>query len=326
MMTTQRNIPRSKPRSEEPRRLPGRIIVLCFIVLLLPLLSGCTTIAIKAMGGVMESLNVATVQDEDPEFVRDALPMGLKLLEAGILQKPKSKDLLLSACSGFTAYAHLFVVQPADFLEDTDLDGSRRGHRRAGRLFLRARGYCLRALNLHYKGMAAELSLTPEKSVLRARKKKHVPLLFWTAASWAGAINVSLDTPDLVADLGAAHELLKRTLALDPTWDDGAIHELLIALEAARDGYGGSIAQAREHFQQARSIGAGKKIGALVSLAESVSVKEQNVKEFRTLLEEALAFDLDSAPEFRLVNTLAQRRARWLTERTEDLFLEVEEP
>jgi hypothetical protein len=50
-------------------------------------------------------------------------------------------------------------------------------------------------------------------------------------------------------------------------------------------------------------------------------VKEQNAKEFRELLEKALAIDVDRRPEDRLANVIMQRRARRLLARIEDLFL-----
>ena len=54
-----------------------------------------------------------------------------------------------------------------------------------------------------------------------------------------------------------------------------------------------------------------------------MDVDTQNKVEFEKLLQQVLAFDVDSAPDFRLANMLAQRRARWLLSRTTDLFLQV---
>jgi predicted anti-sigma-YlaC factor YlaD len=60
-----------------------------------------------------------------------------------------------------------------------------------------------------------------------------------------------------------------------------------------------------------------------VTLAETVSVRAQDRKEFLELLDRALAFDArGEAPEFRLANLVAQRKARWLKGRVDDLFLE----
>ena len=44
-------------------------------------------------------------------------------------------------------------------------------------------------------------------------------------------------------------------------------------------------------------------------------MQKQNSKEFDALIKEVLAFDVDSDLDHRLVNILAQRRAKWLKER-----------
>ncbi len=84
---------------------------------------------------------------------------------------------------------------------------------------------------------------------------------------------------------------------------------------------GGSIERAREHFDRAIKLSEGKKASPYVSLAENVSVRQQNVKEFVKLLKMALAIDVDAKPDYRLENILLQRRASWLLSRIEDLFL-----
>ncbi len=61
-----------------------------------------------------------------------------------------------------------------------------------------------------------------------------------------------------------------------------------------------------------------------LALAESVSVPEQNVKEFRAMLAAARAIDPDAVPEIRLVNVIARERAEWLEAKIPDLFLVTE--
>ncbi len=287
-------------------------------------LSGCSALASRAVGGTMDGLATSVAQDDDPELVAAALPLGLKLLEGSLARSPQDPRLLLSACTGYTQYAKAFVAQPADVLEASDLQGARRARQRAGRLFLRARGYCLRALEIRHPGLGAELAARPDTALARA-DAHDAALLFWTGASWGAAISTSRQDLGLVADLRLAHALLRRADELDRSWGGGAIHEALIAVEAAlAPASGGSVERAREHFRRAREVSAGRRIGPLVALAESVCVKEQDLEEFRRLLGEALAFDVDAAPDQRLVNTLARRRAEWLLARTGDLFVEAE--
>jgi predicted anti-sigma-YlaC factor YlaD len=59
-----------------------------------------------------------------------------------------------------------------------------------------------------------------------------------------------------------------------------------------------------------------------VSFAEVVSVGTQNKKEFQETLNAALKIDINRAPDQRLANVLAQRRAAWLLSRIDELFLE----
>jgi predicted anti-sigma-YlaC factor YlaD len=85
---------------------------------------------------------------------------------------------------------------------------------------------------------------------------------------------------------------------------------------------GGSLARAREHFERAKQLSQGTRIAPLVSCAETVSVASQNRKEFQSLLQEALAFDADKAIDTRMENLVAQRRARWLLGRIDELLVE----
>jgi predicted anti-sigma-YlaC factor YlaD len=89
---------------------------------------------------------------------------------------------------------------------------------------------------------------------------------------------------------------------------------------------GGSLKKARDHYERALAISRGKSATPYLSLATSVTVKEQNLKEFKELLSKALAIDPEAVPESRLVNTLNQRKAQWLLEHADDFFVESEDP
>ncbi len=65
----------------------------------------------------------------------------------------------------------------------------------------------------------------------------------------------------------------------------------------------------------------GRDAAPLVALAEAVTVQQQNVKEFESLLNRALAIDPNVQPDTRLQNLIMQRRARWLLSRKTELFL-----
>ena len=115
---------------------------------------------------------------------------------------------------------------------------------------------------------------------------------------------------------------MDRALQLDESYDHGAIHDFMITYEMSRhDRAGDPAVRARRHFERAMLLSGGTEAAPLVNMAESVDVQKQDVKEFDSLLQQALAINPDAHPETRLVNLVMQRRARWLLSRKSDLFL-----
>src|SRR6185369_6213554 len=132
------------------------------------------------------------------------------------------------------------------------------------------------------------------------------------------AIALSKDNPELIAEQPLAEALVDRALQLDEAFDYGAIHGFLVTYEMSRQGAAGKAEErARQHFERAVQLSNGQLAGPYVSLAETVSVQKQDVKEFRQLLDRALAISPDARPEWRLVNLVMQRRAKWLLGRTD---------
>jgi predicted anti-sigma-YlaC factor YlaD len=242
-------------------------------------------------------------------------------MESLLAENPRHQGLLFATASGFTQYAYAFVQQDADELEDKDLSAATAMSARARKLYLRARNYGLRGLEAKHRDFAKALRENPPKTVAMT-KPDDLPMLYWTAVSWAAAISNSKDDPDLIADVPIVEALIYRALSLNESYDHGAIHSFLIAYEMSRQGAEGRPEdRARKHFARALELSGGQLAGPFVSLAESVSVQKQNVTEFKELLNRALAVNADARPEWRLVNLVMQRRACWLLSRTDDLFL-----
>jgi predicted anti-sigma-YlaC factor YlaD len=127
---------------------------------------------------------------------------------------------------------------------------------------------------------------------------------------------------DVVAELPAVEALMTRALALDESWDDGAIHEFFVTYDAGRsEAEGGGVARARQHLERALALSGGKKLGALVSFAEGVCVKAQDRAEFTRLLKQVIDADVEADQAHRLANRIAQRRARMLLAHADDLFV-----
>ena len=278
------------------------------------------------MGNALASSGDTFASDNDPELIKAAVPFSLKLMESLLAESPKHKGLLFATASGFTQYAYAFVQQDADELEDTDVAAATEMKARARKLYLRARDYGLRGLEVNHRGIETALYNDPQQAVLVATKKD-VPLLYWTAVSWAAAISDAKDNPDLIADLPKVEALIDRALELDESFDHGAIHSFLITYEMSRQGAPGDpVARTREHFDRAVELSNGQLAGPFVAYAEAVCVQKQDLAGFKSMLERALAIDPDARPEWRLVNLIMQRRAQWLLSRADDLFLTPENP
>ena len=292
--------------------------LLVVAVLALP---GCSVkrMAINSMADTLASAGDVFASDNDPELVRDAVPFSLKTIESLLVSVPNHRALLLAACSGFTQYAYAFIQTDAELIETRDHQASVEGKDRALRMYLRARDYCIRHLELRHRGIKAQLVKDP-KAGLVGTTREEVPVLYWTGASWGAAIALGLDKPELIADLPVVRALMDRALELDETYARGAIHEALISLEAVPEAMGGSPQRARRHFERAVELSKGRSAGPYVTLASSVSVAAQDRAEFEKLLNAALAIDIDQDPTLRLANIITQRRARFLLANGNDLF------
>ncbi len=273
--------------------------------------------AVDRAGDALAGNSTVIARDDDPELIRAAVPLSLKLMEALLEKNPRHPGLLLATASGFSQYSYAFVQQDAERLEDTDQAAALQQHARARRLYLRARDYGLRGLATRHDGFVAALRGDPQAAAATLTRND-VALAYWTAVAWSAAIGQAKDDPALIGDLPTVDALAERLAALDPDFGDGALQSFLITYEMAR---GGHVEVARAHFARAVTLSHGTSAGPYVALAEAVCVAERRRAEYLTLLDQALAIDPDRHPDNRLENLILQRRATWLRQRVDDLFL-----
>ena len=306
------------------RSLPA--VRLAATVLAAAAIAGCSlrSMAVNAVMPVLANPAVY-LSEEDPEVVRDALPFLLKTIESILDADPARQDALLFANTGFMLYANAFLQVDAELAEWDDYERAAEFNQRAHRMYLRARDYGIRNVEVDHPGIAVRLQDDPE-SAAAVFEAEDVERLYYLGGAWMLAISVGLDEPALVADLPAARALLDRALELDEDYERGALHSAFVTLESVGEAMGGSYARAREHFARAVELSEGKDAGPYLSLATGVAMAEENREEFRELLETAIAIDPDEEPSNRLLNLIAQKRARVLLEHVDDLFFEPLDP
>jgi hypothetical protein len=274
---------------------------------------------ISRMADALSSTASSFSRDDDPEFVRLAAPSTLKMIEMLLDEQPAHAGLLMTACSGFAQYAYGFLQIESEMVEPPTSAEAVGLRLRAAAMYERARDYCIRALELRSQGVRQSLAANP-KTALARTTRADVPALFWTAVAWGGALS-TIDNPLVrIGELALVRALLSRALELDETWESGAIHEVMIAVEGLPRLVGGSPARARVHFDRAVALSNGESAFAYVTMASSVARPARNRTEFERLLRAALAIDVSRRPTLRLANLIAQKRARFLLSRLDRLF------
>jgi hypothetical protein len=284
------------------------------------LIWGCSlrNASARAMADALTATATSYRSDDDPELVREALPFALKTLEGLLDQVPEHRGVLRALSAGFTGYAVAFVLPGrGDLTRGGPAVDDRAA--RAQRLLLRGRDYGVRTLELRIPGLGRRLR-QDFKGALQSTTREDVPDLYWTAAAWGSAIGAVRGEVLRLAEIPIVDALIRRALELDDTFDYGSLHEFMIVFESRGDSTGGNLDRARTHFTRARELARGRRISPLVTFAENVALQQKNRQEYESLLEEALAFDAQSIREERLLNVIAQQRARELLVAADALF------
>ena len=234
-------------------------------------------------------------------------------------QNPKNFQLLFDATSELTMYSYAFLMEKADRESVLDYYQGKILYKIAQENFIQAKKYGLRGLKLRYPEIDSVIGITNPKAIIFT--KEDVPILYWTAAAWGGAISASKGDLAFIVELPKVGWILERAIEVDSDWNKGALYSAMISYSMKRtDQTRDSEKLARMFFEMAINASNGNNCSPYVSLAELVSVKNQDKKEFEYLLQKALAVDINNDPDFTLSNTLAQSRAKWLIEQTESLF------
>jgi hypothetical protein len=272
--------------------------------------SGCSTtkLAVGSMVPILEESMAAGQSSSDLQLVEDGIPGNLVLLD-GLIRTDPRPELLTMGARLYFSYAFAFV-------EDTDPE-------RASGLYAIGRDYGKRAL-ARRKEFARAFEQGSAEVVAEAAEdldQDDVPELVWTAAAWAGWANLNLEDPAAVADLPLVEALLMRAIELDEGYLYGIPHLLLGTFHAARPpALGGDQERAQRHFTRARELGQGNLLLVPVFEAKYYARAILDPALYDRLLDEALSAPLDRAPDIRLLNAVAQRKARDLQAAKDEYF------
>jgi len=252
-------------------------------------------------------------QEEDLEFTQHASAYHLKLSESVLEKIPDHLPLAESVTRGFAQYAYAFMLDEADRTQATDSKRANVLRIRAAKMFTRAKDHGLRALEMAVPGF---------KNALHQNDSMLPPLLnnsltgitYWTVASWAGAISLSKDQPELVADFPVLLKLADQAWQIQPGYGDGALASLMGTLELSRPG--GSSQKALAYFDSAIALSPAMP-SAYLAKAENWAVTVGNRDAFVELLKKAIE---NGRKNTNLTSSIMLRRAEWLLSCVDDFF------
>jgi hypothetical protein len=157
-------------------------------------------------------------------------------------------------------------------------------------------------------------------SQLRAVERKKIDYLYAYAISWLSYLDATSDDWSAVAELPWVEAALERALELDESYEQGGLHAYVGILNALRPpALGGHPEIAREHFERAIELSAGRDLSTKVEYARRYARMVFDQELHDRLLTEVLAAPTQ-AEGLTLFNVLAKQEAERLLATSREYF------
>jgi hypothetical protein len=256
-------------------------------------------------GKAADTLAAAILNQDDPALVESGVPAYLLLLDGLISESPDNVALLSAGAQLFALYGSRFA--PPE---------------RAVTLTAKARRYGERAICLAHEPACSWAGADYDILVaqLQAVGAKDLDALYSHAVSWLSHLDATSEDWTAVAELPWVQAVLERALALDETYENGAVHGYLGILNSLRPpALGGKPEVARDHFERAIALSGGRDLSIKVEYARRYArlVFDQELHD--RLLTEVLGAPVD-APRMTLFNVLARQEAQSLLASSREYF------
>jgi hypothetical protein len=269
--------------------------------------AACVTASCSTLigGKAADTLAAAILNQDDPALVESGVPSYLLLLDGLISQSPDNVALLSAGAQLFALYGSRFTTPE-----------------RAVTLTAKARRYGERAICLAHEPACqwAGADHTRFVAELEGVGKKEIDPLYSYAVSWLSNLDATSEDWTAVAELPWVEAVLQRALALDETYEKGALHGYLGILNALRPpALGGKPDVAREHFERAIELSGGRDLSIKVEYARRYArlVFDQELHD--RLLMEVLDAPVEE-PRMTLFNVLARQEAESLLASSREYF------
>jgi hypothetical protein len=265
--------------------------------------AGCASL-IGSMAA--DTLTSSILNQNDPALIESGVPAYLLLVDGFIYESPDSEDLLAAGAQIYALYGSRFSADDAA----------------AVRMTRKARDYGNRSLCLVHEpacdwdGMAYDDFV----AALGEIEARQIDYLYAFALGWLSFLDATSEDLSAVAELPWVEAAMERALALDESYQQGAVHTWLGIIKSLRPpALGGEPEVARAHFERSLELSGGRDLSVKVEYARRLArlMYEQE------LHDRLLAEVLTEPPEeegYTLFNVLAKQDAEALLASSEEYF------
>jgi tetratricopeptide (TPR) repeat protein len=267
---------------------------------------GCASVMATAGSGLAGNLNLAIMNQDDPELVRDGAPAYLLMLDSFVEGAPENAAVLSAAAELYSAYGVVFVDDP----------------NRARKLTKRGQAYGQRAICAAEERTCGiwELPFEDFTIALHAIDKKHVASLYTFGLSWIAYIQAHSDDWAALARLPQARAIFQRIQVIDPNYQEANIEHFLGVLDTIRPpALGGDFESGLAHFKRAVLLSDGQDLSIKVDFAKYYARTLYDRELHDQILTEVMSAD-PVQPGLTLFNTLAQEEAEAMLDSADDYF------
>ncbi len=299
-----------------------------FIVVSLPVyVSGCAVIGgMPLVQRTISDLAVPTINDlldtglrhDDLVVVQSLLEADLILLETLAVNSPDNMALnaLVSKLYGY--YGLGFVV--VDDYEDIDETEREQRLERARSVYWRGFDYGVKALKTNKKFKKAIENDKPFKEGVKFLKKKDLPAAYGAALNMGLNLICSLDVPKVLDLAEDFVDLTNWIIETDETIEYGSAHVLIGVYYAIMPAVGGGGPEkARASFEKAIKIEPNFLLSHFF-FARYYPTLILDEEIFDRELDYVFNFPLDTFPSIKVLNKVAQRKAREISDNRDYYF------
>lgn len=281
-----------------------QLVRLFSLLILTATLCSCSgTLTNRFLGPIAGNLQ----QQKDIDLVCEGSPSYLLLLDSMLVSSPDSKGMLLTATKAYSGFSTALAECGA-----TDM--------RIDAVTAKSHQYGLRLLAHHLPldkngNYSFKKGETGFDEALSALKLSDMEDVFWGTIGWLSWVQSQKGSPVSIADMAVIEKIMTRLLALDESYQGGAIHLFFGTYHALKPAmFGGRPDLSKEHFERALLLSNRRSLITQTTYAQTYARNVFDQELHDSLLNEVLAFDIDEAPEFALTNQIAKKRAKKLLE------------